>query len=195
MYKTRQIESFIAQSHFTFMLFLSSNRRFSGFKSRWQMEWLEGKKNFGSFEKHCRGVKLMPWHHNFEFLVIVTVGNMVRVGVTILIWLIIQLTKDANDKDWCWKPVAEIKGRDDLTEEPPRFLEIANDIFIIIDIAIIIIIIFIIINVIMEVLPWVWGDPSWRGSQTAPHRTRVPAPGTESQICISNIFVFVFVFV
>ena len=27
--------------------------------------------------------------------------------------------------------MAEIKGRDDLTEEPPRFLEIANVIFII----------------------------------------------------------------
>ena len=29
-------------SNFTFMLFLSSNKRFSGFKSRWQMEWLKG---------------------------------------------------------------------------------------------------------------------------------------------------------
>ena len=111
-------------SNFTFMLFLSSNKRFSGFKSRWQMEWLKGENHLDkktkktkiqktidimiSGEFHAFAMFLLSswsgwgWSYGFEYLIILI--------LTLLIWI----------------PVAEIKGRDDLTEEPPRFLSIQN---------------------------------------------------------------------
>ena len=50
-YRTIILQNFIKEQLWIFsplILFLSSNKRFSGFKSRWQIEWLE-EKNVNSF--------------------------------------------------------------------------------------------------------------------------------------------------